>query len=611
MKNKPDIDAIALERWQIKQLHSDQRSIIENVLAGNDTFGLLATGAGKSVCYQLPGYLLEGVCIVVSPLIALMEDQMNQLKSRDFKVVGLFGSINQETIIQRLDNLKYGSYQFLFLSPERLANAVIQDHLKQLHIALFTIDEAHCISEWGHDFRPSYRKLSIIRDLFPHTPILALTATATKKVIEDVVNNLHLKAPKQVVGSIVKENLGIRIFINEDKPLMLLARIKQQTEGGSILVYTRSRKGTENLYEWLVEKGIDATFYHAGLNESLKTERLNDFINNKVKVMVSTSAFGMGIDKSNVRSVIHFDLPENLAQYYQEIGRAGRDRQKASAELLVNSKSIDQLKNRIISQTPSVEDLYQVYRKLIAHLKIAAGEQEGNLILSINHFCRKYSFKPAFIYQSITTLERCGVLTSEPSKIDTWEVQLNNHSIANLSTSEVAFGRMLLKLKSTQSEETIRLTNPSMKTIEFLQKANRQDKLQLKEPEEGLIIYWMYPREDSYTHSLIKKVHQPILERKKCQLESMIEFLKTDQCKMQFISNYFGIKSKPCNSCESCLPTSIEETQILKLIDKHSMSLSELVYLTGVSTTILESPINSLLDSHQIKMNESHKFERY
>ena len=611
MNNKPDIDAIAFERWQIKQLHSDQRSIIENVLAGNDTFGLLATGAGKSICYQLPGYILEGVCIVVSPLIALMEDQMNQLKNRGFKVVGLFGTINQETIIQRLDNLKYGNYQYLFLSPERLANAVVQDHLKQVDVALFAIDEAHCISEWGHDFRPSYRKLSIVRDLFPHTPILALTATATKEVTADIIKSLHLKTPKQVVGSIVKENLSIRFFINEDKPLMLLARIKQQIEGGAILVYTRSRKGTENLYEWLVEKGIDATFYHAGLNESLKTERLNDFISDKVKVMVSTSAFGMGIDKPNVRKVIHFDLPENLAQYYQEIGRAGRDRQKAYAELLVNSKSIEQLKNRIIAQTPSVDDLYRVYRKLVAHLKMAAGEQEGNSILSIHQFCRKYSFQPAFIYQSISTLERCGVLTSEPSKLDTWEVQLGDHWMSNLSSSEITFERMLLKLKSTQSEGTIRLTNPSIKTLTFLKKAERQGKLTLKEPEEGLILHWMYPREDSYTQSLIKKVHKPNLERKIRQIESMIEFLQTDRCKMQFISNYFGIQSQSCNHCESCLPSSIEEAQILRLINKHSVSLPELVCLTGLSSTTLELPIQSLLDSHQIRMNESHKFECY
>jgi len=327
LKLKPDIDKIALERWQIRQLHPNQKTIIESTLAGNDTFGLLATGAGKSICYQLPGFVLEGICIVISPLIALMEDQINQLKNRDFKAIGLFGAINQETIIQRLDNLKYGKYQYLFLSPERLSNLIVQNYLKELEIALIAVDEAHCISEWGHDFRPSYRGLSLLKDLFPNTPILALTATATEEVIEDIVTNLKLNAPKQVIGSVLKENLAIRIYQHEDKPLMLLARLNRLTTGCAI-VYTRSRKGAEKLCTWLVEKEVNATFYHAGIDESLKTQRLNDFIADKVQVMVSTSAFGMGIDKPNVRSVIHFDLPENLAQYYQEIGRAGRDHRK-------------------------------------------------------------------------------------------------------------------------------------------------------------------------------------------------------------------------------------------------------------------------------------------
>lgn len=608
MKLKPDIDKIALERWQIRQLHPNQKTIIESTLAGNDTFGLLATGAGKSICYQLPGLVLEGICIVISPLIALMEDQINQLKNRDFKAIGLFGAINQETIIQRLDNLKYGKYQYLFLSPERLSNLIVQNYLKELEIALIAVDEAHCISEWGHDFRPSYRGLSLLKDLFPNTPILALTATATEEVIEDIVTNLKLNAPKQVIGSVLKENLAIRIYHHEDKPLMLLARLNRLTTGCAI-VYTRSRKGAEKLCTWLVEKEVNATFYHAGIDESLKTQRLNDFIADKVKVMVSTSAFGMGIDKPNVRSVIHFDLPENLAQYYQEIGRAGRDHKEASAEILITSKSIEQLKNRIIAQTPSVDDLRLVYQKLIAHLQVAAGEQSGNSVLIINHFCKKYSFKPGFVHQSIKTLERCGVLNTEPIKMNVWEVQLLNKTLGKVKSPDTEFHRVLIKLRSTQRNKLIRLKSPSPKILEYLKREERQGKLSLNEPQEGLVIRWSYSREDTYTLSLIKKVHKPNLERKINQLKSMIRFLKVAGCKMEFISNYFGIECDPCSKCESCLPSTIEETEVFQLLKKKPLSLSELVFLTGKAPITLEKVIQSLLEGEHIKLNESHKFE--
>lgn len=608
MKLKPDIDKIALERWQIRQLHPNQKTIIESTLAGNDTFGLLATGAGKSICYQLPGFVLEGICIVISPLIALMEDQINQLKNRDFKAIGLFGAINQETIIQRLDNLKYGKYHYLFLSPERLSNLIVQNYLKELEIALIAVDEAHCISEWGHDFRPSYRGLSLLKDLFPNTPILALTATATEEVIEDIVTNLKLNAPKQVIGSVLKENLAIRIYQHEDKPLMLLARLNRLTTGCAI-VYTRSRKGAEKLCTWLVEKEVNATFYHAGIDESLKTQRLNDFIADKVQVMVSTSAFGMGIDKPNVRSVIHFDLPENLAQYYQEIGRAGRDHKEASAEILITSKSIEQLKNRIIAQTPSVDDLRLVYQKLIAHLQVAAGEQSGNSVLIINHFCKKYSFKPGFIYQSIKTLERCGILNTEPIKMNVWEVQLLNKTLGKVKSPDTEFHRVLIKLRSTQRNELIRLKSPSPKILEYLKREERKGKLSLNEPQEGLVIRWSYSREDTYTLSLIKKVHKPNLERKINQLKSMIRFLKVAGCKMEFISNYFGIECDPCSKCESCLPSTIEETEVFQLLKKKPLSLSELVFLTGKAPITLEKVIQSLLEGEHIKLNESHKFE--
>ena len=608
MKLKPDIDKIALERWQIRQLHPNQKTIIESTLAGNDTFGLLATGAGKSICYQLPGFVLEGICIVISPLIALMEDQINQLKNRDFKAIGLFGAINQETIIQRLDNLKYGKYHYLFLSPERLSNLIVQNYLKELEIALIAVDEAHCISEWGHDFRPSYRGLSLLKDLFPNTPILALTATATEEVIEDIVTNLKLNAPKQVIGSVLKENLAIRIYQHEDKPLMLLARLNRLTTGCAI-VYTRSRKGAEKLCTWLVEKEVNATFYHAGIDESLKTQRLNDFIADKVKVMVSTSAFGMGIDKPSVRSVIHFDLPENLAQYYQEIGRAGRDHKEASAEILITSKSIEQLKNRIIAQTPSVDDLRLVYQKLIAHLQVAAGEQSGNSVLIINHFCKKYSFKPDFVYQSIKTLERCGILNTEPIKMNVWEVQLLNKTLGKVKSPDTEFHRVLIKLRSTQRNELIRLKSPSLKLLEYLKREERQGKLSLNEPQEGLVIHWSYSREDIYTLSLIKKVHKPNLERKINQLKSMIQFLKVAGCKMEFISNYFGIECDSCSKCESCLPSTIEETEVFQLLKKKPLSLSELVFLTGKAPITLEKVIQSLLEGEHIKLNESHKFE--
>ncbi len=367
-----------------------QEEIIASVLNGNDTVALLPTGGGKSLCFQVPALVMDGICIVVSPLVALMGDQVNALKERGIKALKLTGGISFDELNTLLDNALYGNYKFLYLSPERLQQEIVQNYIKQMNVNSIAVDEAHCISQWGNDFRPAYKNITLLREIHPLVPIIALTATATPEVLEDTIAELKLELPAVFKNSFVRENLSYQVSKEEDKLYKTEQLLKTNT--GSAIVYVRSRKSTIEISEQLNSLGISATFYHGGISAKEKAQKLQEWRNRTFSTMVATNAFGMGIDHPNVRFVIHLQIPESLESYFQEAGRAGRDGEYASAVLLYNEYDKMYVKQQFVDSLPTTSDLKSTYRNLNNYFQISYGEGEFTKHnFSFSEFCKTYN----------------------------------------------------------------------------------------------------------------------------------------------------------------------------------------------------------------------------
>jgi ATP-dependent DNA helicase RecQ len=401
--------SILKQYWGYDAFRPLQAEIIQSVLEGRDTLALMPTGGGKSLCFQVPALMSEGICIVISPLIALMQDQVEQLKRRGISAVGIFSGMHKNQIDIALDNCIYGDIKFLYVSPERLQTKIFIERAKQMKINLLAIDEAHCISQWGYDFRPPYMKIAEFRKMLSPVPMIALTATATEEVKADIMERLEMTNPQTFQQSFARANLSYSAFKEEDKERRLM-KILQNVQGSAV-VYVRNRRRTQEVSDLLNKYQVSSSFYHAGLNATERTKRQTSWIKNQVRVIVATNAFGMGIDKPDVRTVVHLDLPDTLEAYYQEAGRAGRDGEKAYAVALFNQNDVDGLEKNVLAAYPPIELVRRVYQSLGNLFQLAVGTGEFNSFdFDLLEFQNRFNLPPTDTYFALKILENQGFI---------------------------------------------------------------------------------------------------------------------------------------------------------------------------------------------------------
>ena len=616
--------------WNYSSFRPVQDEIIKSVLEGKDTFGLMPTGGGKSLCFQVPGMVFNGICLVVSPLIALMKDQVAQLQSRDIKAVALTGGIKTDEILQLLDNCQFGNYKFLYLSPERLEQDWILERIKGLPISMVAIDEAHCVSQWGHDFRPSYLKIKNLKTHFPKVPFIALTASATPRVQADIISLLGLENPNLFSKSFARENLGYHIIKAEDK-LYKLNQILQKNPEPSI-IYVRNRKNCHEYAQKLADLGFKTTYYHGGLALKEKEKNMNSWLTDKNPVMIATSAFGMGIDKPNVKTVIHINLPENLESYYQEAGRAGRNGEKAFAILISSPSDVIQAENQFINVLPDVKFLKEVYIKLCNYFQIAYGEGiNDEFPFSLNQFCLQYNFPVLKTFNSLQFLDRQGVISLSQEFSEKVQVQflleskeviryisLNPDDEPVISTIlrsypgifdlQINVNCAFVAKKSGASESNV------LHLLEKLKNLNIVDCF--FQHNESKIIF-LEVREDERTINRISKHLESQNLVKKEQMQAMIDYVLNDtKCKSRLLLEYFGEKnSEDCCVCSYCISNKSKESSleglksaILKLLQQKEMNTREIVSVIGVDEKQVLQVIKKMLEYNVVSINSRNQF---
>ncbi len=546
-----------------------QAEIINSVLAGVDTLALLPTGGGKSICFQVPALTQKGICIVVSPLIALMKDQVEQLQRRGISAVAIYSGMSKREIDIALDNCIYGNTKFLYLSPERLQTEIVQVRAQKMEVSLLAIDEAHCISQWGYDFRPPYLEISKFRELIPDTPCLALTATATPQVRDDIMEKLGFPKPVVFQKSFARDNLSYSVLEEEDKEGRLVKMLQQVP--GTAVVYARSRKRTQQLSDWLNKWNINADFYHAGLSTEVRSQKQDDWIANRTRVMVATNAFGMGIDKPDVRLVVHLDLPDTLEAYYQEAGRAGRDGEKAYASVLWQPSDNAQLLQRVGQSFPSLEVLKRVYQALANYYKIAVG---SNLMATydfqLEDFIKTYRLDYLSTYHALKRLEEQGLIQLNdafyaPPRLMFLlnKARLYEYQIANSNVDPII--KALLRVYGGELFSNF-LSISESKLATFLKITPDQVKKQLTFLSKTEAIQY-YPQQDqpqlTFTQARASTASFPFdtkaySQRQRQAMEkahAVAQYMQTSGlCRTEQLLGYFGEEYKEsCGICDACL----------------------------------------------------------
>ncbi|MDP5201205.1 ATP-dependent DNA helicase RecQ [Flavobacterium sp. DG2-3] len=621
---------ILLKYWKHDSFRPLQKEIIDSVLDGQDTFAVLPTGGGKSICFQVPAMMQEGICLVISPLIALMKDQVMNLQKRDIKAIALTGGIHTEEIIDLLDNCQYGNYKFLYLSPERLQSDWILERIKNLPINLIAVDEAHCVSQWGHDFRPAYLKISELKKFFPKIPFLALTATATPRVIEDIRTQLELKNPNHFQQSFERKNIAYMVFEVEDK-LYRVEQILKKNPQPSIL-YVRNRKACLNMSSQLQSLGFTSTYYHGGLSTKEKDKNMQLWMSEQTQVIVATNAFGMGIDKDNVKTVIHTQLPENLENYYQESGRAGRNGAKAFSVLLYNNSDAIQTEQQFLNILPDKKFLKTMYVKLCNYFQIAYGEgMDETFSFKLNHFCNKYDFPTLKTYNALQFLNQQGIITMSQEFSEKISVQflieskeVIRYMSLNPNDEEILLAILrtypgiydvkanlnlaLLAKKSNRTEEQI---------IALLEKLKEKEIIEYKSKNNDSTILFNEIREDDLTINRVSKYLEKQNEVKKEQLLSVLHYIKDNKtCKNRLVLDYFGEETKEnCGICSYCITLKGKITEadsiadkILSLLKTASLTSREIESQIKMDTKDILSVLQELLENNHIIIQANNKY---
>ena len=619
---------ILKQYWGYDHFRSLQGDIIRSIASGKDTLGLMPTGGGKSLTFQVPTMAMEGLCVVVTPLIALMKDQVANLKKRGIAAAAIYSGMSYDSILMTLDNSVFGAYKFLYVSPERLATPIFIEKIKQATICMIAVDESHCISQWGYDFRPSYLRIADIREIMPEVPVLALTATATPEVVEDIQKQLLFKKPNVFQKSFHRSNLAyvVRTVENKDENLL---KILNNVPGTSV-VYVRNRKRTREVADFLVQNGIPAENFHAGLKNETKDARQSQWMSGDTRVIVSTNAFGMGIDKAEVRTVIHMDLPDSLEAYFQEAGRAGRDEQKAYAVLLYNNGDAVKMRKRVTDSFPGKEMVIKVYEALGNYFEMGVGSGLDKVFaFDIGDFCTKFKLPILISYNCLKILQQAGYieLTDEQDsssrvlftvgKDDLYKLKQNAEQERLIHILLRSYTGLFTDLASV-SEETIakRLKWSRDKVYDQLITLAKERIIQYIPRKKTPYLTFIREREATERVILGKEAYDDRRERYISRIKNVLDYAQEENiCRCKMLLTYFGEKDiKPCGCCDICLKQ--KETQVsnddfdtIHMAIEQALAIESLTVNSLVKKLNVKEPkalqvIRFMMDNGQIEENE-------
>lgn len=602
-----DYRKILKDYWGYDNFRGIQEDIIRSIGSGRDTLGLMPTGGGKSITFQVPAMAKDGLCIVITPLIALMKDQVRNLRDRGIKAIAIYSGMTREEIIIALENCIFGNYKFLYISPERLDTEIFRIKLRSMKVSMITVDESHCISQWGYDFRPAYLKISEIRNLLPGVPVLALTATATPEVVKDIQQRLAFKEENVFRMSFERKNLAYIVRRTESKQEELLHILKHVD--GSAIVYAHNRKRTKEYAQLLNENGITATFYHAGLSNDTKDQRQKSWVKGETRVMVATNAFGMGIDKPDVRLVVHVDIPDSPEAYFQEAGRGGRDGKKAYAVLLYARSDKATLKKRITDTFPEKDYIRTVYEHLNYYYQMAMGDGLGcTREFNIDEFCRNFKHFPIQVDSALKILTRAGYLeyTDEQDNNSRLMFTLTKEELYRIHETSPETEKLInIILRSYTgvfteyayiNEETLSLRTgmTRQQVYDTLISLTRRRILHYIPGKKTPYIIYTRERQEADRLIFTKEVYEDRKESFIRRIEAMTEYAETeDKCRSRMLLLYFGEKNEHnCGQCDVCL--SSHSSGIRQgMFDEISRAIEETLKEKDMTTSALMEKLES------------------